>query len=194
MKKENFTPEESFDIIRQVIQEARNKFEENGFIYMFWGILTAMASFSQFILLKYEHFDINWYPYLLMPIGSIYTAFYFAKRKRSGTQNQIGRIISYTWFSISFNILILGFLFAAALKENLIPLILILLSIGISISGVSIKSKLLIICGIIINISGFIGFKMDWIYQPLLMGLVSLIAVFIPGIILMIRHNKKENV
>jgi hypothetical protein len=194
MKKENFTPEDSLDLIKQVIQEARNKFNENGFIYMFWGILTAIASLSQFILLKNEHFDINWYPYLLMPIGSIYTAFYFAKRKRSIAKNQIGKIISYTWITISINIMILGFFFAGAIRENLIPIILILLSIGIVISGASIKSKLLIISGLIINISGFIGFMMDWIYQPLLMGLVSITAVFIPGIILMIKHKRKENV
>lgn len=194
MKKENFTPEDSFDLIMQVIQEARNKFEENGFIYMFWGILIAIASLSQFILLKNELFDISWYPYLLMPIGSIYTAFYFAKREGKSAKNQIGKIILYTWISISFNIIILGFFFAGALRANLIPIILILLSIGILISGASIKSKLLIISGLIINISGFLGFKMDWIYQPLLMGLVSIIAVLIPGIILMIKHNRKENV
>jgi hypothetical protein len=194
METDKLSHEKSFELITQVINHARNKFEENGFIYMFWGLLIAIASISQFILLKNEYFDINWYPYLLMPMGSIYSGYYFSKKKGKNKRNQISKIISFIWIAISVNVMILGFVFAPILKQNLIPLLIILLSIGVIVSGVSVKSKLLLFSGIFINLSAFICFKIDWIYQPLLMGIVSIIAIFIPGIILMLQHKRKENV
>jgi hypothetical protein len=194
METDKLSPEKSLELITQVITQARNKFEENGFIYMFWGTLIAIASIGQFILLKNEYYDINWYPYLLMPIGAIYSGFYFSKKKGNSKRNQISRIVSYTWIILSLNIMTLGFLFAPVLKENLIPIILILISMGIIISGISIKSKLLLFSGLFINFSAFVCFYLEWVYHPLLMGIVSIVAVLIPGISLMVQHKRKENV
>jgi len=190
MENIKLSPEKSFELITQVITQARNKFEENGFIYMFWGALITMTSISQFILLKNEYYDINWYPYLLMPIGSIYTGFYFSKRKGKSKQNLISKIISALWIVLTFNLLILGALFSPHLKQNLIPIILILLAIGVIVSGTAVKSKLLLYSGILINISAFICFYLDWIYHPLLMSIVSLLSFFIPGLLLMIKYKK----
>ncbi len=195
MEKDKLSPEQSLELITQVIAQARNKFEENGFIYVFWGALIAIASISQFVLLKNGSYDINWYPYLLMPIGAIYTSIYFAKKKKKkNTRNLIGKIVSALWIVLSVNMMILGFLFANDLKENLIPIILMLLSIGIVVSGTSLKSKLLLYSGIFIGISALIGFTIDLIHQPLLMGIVSIMAILIPGIILMVQHKKERNV
>ena len=194
METDKLSPEKSLELITQVITQARNKFEENGFIYMFWGILIAITSISQFILLKNEYYNISWYPYLLMPIGAIYSTIYYSKKKGKSKLNLISKMVSTLWIVLSINMMILGFLFGNNLKENLIPIILILLSIGTIVSGTSIKSKLLIYSGVFIAFSAFSGFYIERIYQPLLMGVVSIIAIFIPGIILMMQHKRKENV
>jgi len=194
METDKFSPEKSLKLITEVITQARNKFEENGFIYMFWGILIAIASIGQFILLKNEYYEINWYPYLLMPIGAIYSAVYYSKKEGKRTRNLLSRIIYTLWIVLSINMMILGFLFANNLKGSLIPVILILLSIGTIVSGTSIKSRLLLYSGFIIGLSAFICFYIDWIYHPLLMGIVAIIAVLIPGVLLMVQHKKKENV
>ncbi len=191
MQTDKLSPEKSLELITQVIAQAKNKFEENGFIYMFWGVLIAITSISQFVLLKNEYYDISWYPYLLMPIGSIYSAIYFSKKERNNKQNFISKTVSALWIVLSINMLILGFLFANNLKENLIPVILVLLSIGIMVSGITIKSKLLLYSGFFIGLSAFLGFYLEWIYQPLLMGIVSIIAILIPGIVLMVKQKRK---
>jgi len=194
METDKLSPEKSLELITQVITQARNKFEENGFIYMFWGALIAITSISQFILLKNEYYSISWYPYLLMPIGAIYSTIYYSKKKGKSKENLISKIVTALWIVLSINMMILGFLFGNNLKENLIPIILILLSIGTIVSGTSIKSKLLLYSGVFIGLSAFLGFYLEWIYQPLLMGIVSVIAILIPGIILMVQHKRKENV
>ncbi len=191
MDKDVLTPEKSIELITQVISEARNKFEKNGFIYLFWGALLGIVSLVQFILIKQELYEINWYPYLLMPLGAIYTFVYFYKKKGKHKQNQISRIISFSWIAISLNMMILGFLFYPYLKESLIPVILILLSAGIIMSGSSLNSKILLLSGIIINVSAFIAFYVDLMYQPLLMSIVSFTAIFVPGVFLMIQDKKR---
>jgi hypothetical protein len=90
--------------------------------------------------------------------------------------------------------MILGFIFSPTLKENLIPILLILLSVGVMTSGIAIKSKMLLFSGLFINLSAFVCYNLDWIYHPLLIGIVSLVAVFTPGMLLMIQHKSKANV
>jgi uncharacterized membrane protein len=194
MEEKTLSPEESLKIISQVISQARNKFEENGFIYVFRGILIAIAAFSQFILLQKEYFNINWYPYLLMPLGALFTGFYYSKKKQQSIKNQISKMVSISWLTISVNILILGFIFAPWLKQNLTPIILILLSVGILVSAGTIKSRLLYFSGLIINVSAFICFYLDWVYHPLLMGFVGILAMLLPGILLMVKNKKGQNV
>jgi hypothetical protein len=196
MESQKFTPQESLQLISQVIEDAKTRFEENGFIYVFWGLLIATVAYAQFILLQNEYYAINWYPYFLIPVGVAFSALYYArKRKRENKKsNQISNIISKMWLTLGINKMILGFLFAPILAENLSPIILILLSIGIFVSAVALKSNALFISGIFINIAGIVCFKVDWEYQSLVLGTVSLIAVAIPGLIMMRNYRKRNAV
>ncbi len=92
------------------------------------------------------------------------------------------------------NVFILGFLLPGILKQQLIPVILILLGIGTIVTAGAIKSRLILYSGIIINLAGLACFRLEWIYQPLLLGIVSVVALLIPGIILMVEHKKRQNV
>ncbi|MEM6720221.1 MAG: hypothetical protein AAF611_12925 [Bacteroidota bacterium] len=194
MESQNFTPQESLQLISQVIEDAKTRFEENGFIYVFWGFLIAAVAFAQFILLQNEYYAINWYPYFLVPFGVAFSMFYYMrKKKKTNTRNnQISTIISKIWIALAINKMILGFVFAPMLAENLSPIILILLAIGILVSAVALKSNALFISSIFINIAGIVCFKVDWGYQSLILGTVSLVAVAIPGLIMM-RNYKRRN-
>ena len=192
MKEENFTPEQGFETITNVIREAKARFEEDGVIYVMWGILTSFAAFAQYWLLHNGYESINYYPYFLMPIGAIVSAIY-SKRKEKGKQTHLGRIISAVWVAASINIMILGFLFAQTLGPVLMPIILILLSIALMISGAIVKSNILLISGILMDLIGIYSFTWDLSEQPLLMGIACVLCVLIPGILLM-RNHKKSNV
>ena len=193
MKEEKFSPEEGFETIASVIREAKAQFEEDGIIYVGWGILVAAAAFSQYYLLHNGYEEINYYPYFLMPIGAIASTVYGAKRTKQGKRSHLARIISATWVSVSISVMILGFLLAKFLGAGLMPLILILLSIGIMVSGATVKSNILLISGVIMNLLGFFGFTLEISQQPLLMGIGSILCVLIPGILLM-RNHKRNNV
>ena len=191
MQNQNFTPQESLALITEVIREARHRLEENGFIFVFWGALIALASFGQYVLLRQEQYAISWYPYLLMPAGALVTGIYYARRRKNTGTNQIARMVSVSWNTIAMNLIILGFVFGNILKEHLIPVILILLATGFWVSAAALRSKILYFSAIIINISAYICFYTDRLYQPLCMGMVSVVAILIPGIIWMIHNRRK---
>ena len=193
MKEQEFSPEEGFETIASVIREAKAQFEEDGIIYVGWGLLTAIAAFSQYYLIHNGHLEINYYPYFLMPIGAIATAIYSARKEKKGKKTHLSRIIGATWAPISISVMVLGFVLGAKLGTVLIPIILLLLSIGLMVSGATIKSDILLYSGVFMNLIGFFSFSLDYTQQPLTMGIASILCVLIPGILLM-RNHKQNNV
>lgn len=193
MENQKMTPQESLDLITEVINDAKNRIENKGSIFIFWGLISSICSISQYFLLKSDLADYNYFPYFLMPIAAIISILLMPKKYRK-SNNKINKIIGKSWIIVSLNIMLLGFFFFPFLKEMLIPILLILLGVETLFTGFATKSKILIFSGIIINLAGFFCFYLKWFDQPLFAGIISLLAIFIPGIILTIQAKKKENV
>lgn len=72
---ENLQPKESLAIIEQIIQLRKQKYEENGTFFIFWGILIIVASLGHFLMLQLEVFvQKSGYIWLiLMPLGFVFT-------------------------------------------------------------------------------------------------------------------------
>ena len=189
MKTTNFTPEESFQLIDSMIQKAKSRFEENGFAFILWGSVIALCSYTQACMIATGMLKESWYPYLIIPMVSIFTFFYYAKKKHQ-TPNPLGKIYGRLWQSVGLNIMIVAFGFASYLQYNLVPVILLLLGLATLLSGSFIKSRILFISGLIVNVSAFISFVLPGEQQPILMGTVALLAFLIPGIILHLKSQK----
>ena len=177
-----------------MVFEARLRFEENGFAFIFWGITIALASFTQANLIHIEQYSVSWYPYLAMPLVGLFTYWYFAKKTKQEKQekNPIDFIYSRVWFFISLNIMLLAFLFNGVLQENLVALILILIGVATLISGSIIRSKIVLFSGLILHLGGYWAFFLPWEQQPLLMEVLGLLAILLPGIVLSIQHRKQH--
>ncbi len=50
MKSSALTPEESLLLITKTIEETKERFKENGHVFVFWGTLMLIVIGSQFIL------------------------------------------------------------------------------------------------------------------------------------------------
>lgn len=185
MENNKFTPSESLALIANVISEAKSRFKDNGFSFIFLGLCSLIASLGQFILQKLEYYHINYYPYFIMPIAGAITFFYY-KKKRSvvKSKNIIGSLLSILGVILGFNLTIAGFLFWDKFGIALIPFMLILFAIWSVLTGVLIKNKVFFISGVIINIIAYWSFYIGREYHPLVLSIVSLIGLVIPGIIL----------
>jgi hypothetical protein len=192
MENKEFTPTESLALIANVILEAKSRFKDNGFSFIFLGLCSFIASLSQFVLLKLEYYQINYYPYFIMPIAAAVTYFYY-KKKRSvvKSKNIIGTLFSIISAILGINLMIAGFFFWGKFGIALVPFMLILFSIWSALTGVLIKNRIFLISGIVINIIAYCSFFIGREYHPLVLSIVSLIGIVIPGIIL--NYSSKES-
>jgi hypothetical protein len=190
MNNHVFTPEKSLELITQIISEAKSKFEENGFTYILWGSLISVASIAQFLLLQHKVYQFNFYPYFILPFGGVATWIYYRKKGKATSKNVISSIISGTWIALAINLMVLGFVYSSYFNALLIPVMLILLGIGYVMSGISIRNRLVVLSGVVINLSSFVCIHLPWEYHSLMLSLVSLLFVLGPGLVFKINRKK----
>ena len=194
MENKEFTPTESLALIANVILEAKSRFKDYGFSFIFIGLCSFIASLGQFLLLKLEYYQINYYPYFIMPIAAAVTYFYYRKKRSAvKSKNIIGTLFSIISAIMGINLMIAGFFFWGKFGIALIPFMLILFSIWSALTGVLIKNRIFLISGIVINILAYCSFFIGKDYHPLILSIVSLIGIVVPGIILN-YSSKKSNV
>jgi len=56
MPDETFTQKDSIALIESMINKAKNRFGENGFLYLLWGWVILFCSLGQFILVSLLHY------------------------------------------------------------------------------------------------------------------------------------------
>jgi len=192
MENKELTPSESLALITNVILEAKTRFQNNGFLFIFLGLCSFISSLGQFILIKEGYYQINYYPYFIMPIAGVVIFFYYKKKRQvEKSKNIISISLSVLGIIIGFNAMIAGFLFWNKFSLALIPFILILLSIWSILTGILIRNKILIVSGLLINIIAYSTFFINREYQPLVFSIISLIGLVFPGILL--NYSRKKS-
>ena len=194
MESNELSPKESLDLIKGVILKAKHKQEENGKIYIYWGIIIAVIGIAHFILQQMGEYGLIFVPYLFIPVAVLVSFLVFPFFKKSAPPNQIGRIIGGIWFFAGFNMMILGFVLAQKLGAHLMPFIIILQALAIGTAGLSSSSRPLVIAGIAANVAGIVAFWIPVEFHPLLMAAVCIFALTLPGIILNNSYRKRKNV
>lgn len=192
MKQSSFTPEESLALITELIQDARTRFEQSGYVYIFWGTLLTLIGVVHFALIRLELFGWIFAPYLAIPIAAFLNGWWQARRVSSEVRkNAVYSIVTRLWLVLGVNMSLLGFFFFPILESNLIPVILIFQSVGIFLSGVALRKNYMVYLGILANGMALAGFWLSWDWQPLLMSATAVVSALLPGIILQ-RENKAK--
>ena len=89
-------PNDSLKIIQEIINQRKQKYEENGFFFIFWGILISVAGITQFLMYQFDfHFSKLGFVWLiLMPLGFIFT--FVAKMREGIKAEKQGKSINWT--------------------------------------------------------------------------------------------------
>jgi hypothetical protein len=188
------TPKESLALITSVIDDARHRQEENGVMYIYWGLMVAAVSFAHFVLWQLEAPQWIGVVYLALPVAGIGSYFLFHAKRRGRSKNVVATLIRNLWITVGLNMSFLGFILWDQLGAQLIPVILLLLSVSLSVSGAALSSRVLFIAGIGANVAALAGFWLPYAYQPLLLTVVNLLAVALPGALLFQSHRKRNHV
>lgn len=184
-------PLESLELIQRTIAEAKMRFQENGFVYIFWGALNTVCATAQFIM---EELHVA-YPFLIWLLtipGAIYTSVYYARKGKTEGRNGnvISKLLMASGIIFGANIFVLGFGFWPYLGKAFVPVVVILLSLYAMIVGRALQFKQMFYIAVVTNILGFLLFYVDLHFQTLGLGLASIFLLLIPGVILRNMHKK----
>jgi hypothetical protein len=185
MDKTMLTPEESLLVITKTIEEAKERFKENGHIFIFWGVLIVIVNTSQLILSLLEYYRYTMYPVFLYPLGAIYNFYIWDKAKKQNMPKTIiGDILATVGGVVGVNLMIMGFLFSDKLGAAIAPVFIILLALFIIVSGTSIKFRPLIMGGALMNLVGLATFFFATDFHGFSMMLGAIVGLIIPGLLL----------
>lgn len=195
MENENFTPEQSLELINKMILGVKNDLHDNGFFFLFWGWLVFASAMTHFILMK-MNIEYSYYVWMiLMPLGGIISTVYAilkGKKDKKRAKSFIDRAMAYVWIAFGASLFIVLSSGAVIGFEKVYPFVLLIYGIGTFITGGIIRMKLLVVGGIICWILAIVAFYVTFDIQLLLLAAAIAVAYIIPGHV--INSNYRKNV
>ena len=198
MNDEKFSPEQSLQVIQSMIERAKNRFSENGHLYLLWGWAVLICSLVEFVLLNFVHYEYHYMVWFFMWLPFIYQIFYLRKtKKREKVKNYTDEITGFVWISFVIMMFLFGFLFGRVLGEEyykfINPGFLALYGMPTFLSGIVLRFRPLIIGGIFCWLLSIGSVFMDHQYQLLLLSAAMIVAWIIPGYMMQHKYKQQNN-
>ena len=195
MSEENFDPKQSLLLIESMINRAKDKFAEDGSMYLLWGWVVFVCSLTQFVLMHFFKYPYHYIVWFASWIVVIYQVVYIRKKiKQRRVRTYTGYILGYVWLTFLIVIFLLAFLIGRLTEgdyySHISPILLTIYGIPIFLSGIILRFKPLVIGGIgcwILAIAAMLIGNYD--YQFLLIPLAMIIAWIIPGYLLRAKYK-----
>lgn len=195
MNEENFDPKQSLLLIESMINRAKDKFAEDGSMYLLWGWVVFVCSLTQFVLMHFFKYPYHYVVWFASWIIVIYQLVYVRKKiKRRRVRTYTGYILGYVWLTFVIVIFLLAFLIGRLTEGDyyihISPILLTIYGIPIFLSGIILRFKPLVVGGIgcwILSIAAMLIDNYD--YQFLLIPLAMIIAWIIPGYLLRAKYK-----
>lgn len=195
MENKNLELNESMDIINKMINNAKSKLADDGFLLIFWGWNVVAAALIHYITLKINipHGEYAWA--ILMPLGGIVSAVYGYKQgKKEKVKTYVGTYMGYLWGAFGIGlVLTLVCMPQYGIKVTYFML-MILYGVATFVCGGILNFKPLIIgslfsfaCAFLSNFCG----EMD---QLLIIAIALLCSYIIPGHLLRAKFKSQQHV
>jgi len=193
----DFSPQQSLQLIESMINRAKDKYAEDGYLYLIWGWMVFGCSLLQFLLMHVFQYPQHYIVWLATIPVFIYQAFYIRKKHKQQTVvTYTDSIIGFVWITFSIVIVLIGFLIGQLTGGDyyihIIPLLLAVYGMPVFLTGVIVRFKPLIFggiaCWVLCIISTFIKI---YDYQFLCIPLAMLLAWIIPGYMLRAKYKSQ---
>jgi len=194
MEQENFSPQESLKLIDSMINKAKNRFTENGFLYLLWGWLVFICAIGHFVLLQlklFKHPEIIWASCWIAVIYQV--IFLVRKKKKETVKTYSDGMIDSIWTCFGICMMVLGIIVSRNnLWVSMYPIILMLYAVPTFLSGAVMQFTPLKVGGIACWVLAVISTFLLPVYYLLLLAAAVLIAWIIPGYLLS-KKFKNQN-
>ena len=198
MPEENFNPQQSLALIESMINNAKNRVSENGFMYLLWGWVVFICGLSQFVLMHFFKYPQHYVVWMLSWVVFFFQIFYLRRKKRKQrVRTYADHIISYVWIAFIVVIFLVGYLIGnltgGEYYSHITPLMLAVYGFPIFVTGAIMQFRPLIFggigCWVLCIISTFIK---EYDYQLLMIPASMLVAWIIPGYLLRAKYKSQN--
>ena len=189
--EKSLSGQEGLEIIQRMINQAKQQYSDDSFMYLLWGWLVFAASIGHYLL---DSAGIIYAPmvWLLMPVGGIISAIWgHRKNKSKPVKTYIDEFNKYvlTAFLVSLCIVLFSM---QRLQLNCYPMVMMVYGVWLYISGGCLKFKPIMLGGIANWILAVAAFFVDFKMQLLLLAFAVLIGYIIPGYMLRNRFKNQQ--
>jgi hypothetical protein len=189
--EENFSPQQSLQLIDSMIKKVRSDIGANRFYFLFWGWLTFLSLLTQFLLkvvLQYRHHYLVWLTVIPAVIITIIRANRSSQRRYS---TYVGDSMKQLWMGIGISFFVLSLIISNTQGGWLIayPFFILFYGLGTFVSGMFLKFRPLIIGGVFNWVLACICLFLPYDYQLLIDATAILTSYIIPGHILHPHRN-----
>jgi hypothetical protein len=190
------SPEDSIQIIYEMIRSTRTQIGKNYFYYLFWGYLVVLTCITEYVLILVG------YPrhYMVWPVfmgtGTLVSlVFYFAHQQENGTRTFAGSAMAFLWGAWFITLVLLITYMVCAHQYNLIlPVTMAMYGLAIFVSGGIVGFTALNFAAIIAWCASLVSFFVVYKTQLIFMIVLVIVAYIVPGHILKNKSNNQRNV
>lgn len=131
----DFTPQESLQIIRSMIEETKSSISDKSHFFLLWGYAAIVGCILQYILLavQYRHHYFAWF---VTPVALLFHVVFMIKdKKQQQVKTFIGEANNHVWVALGFSYLVLSIIFSKIGWQYSFPFYILLYGIGTYISS-----------------------------------------------------------
>jgi hypothetical protein len=183
-------PEASLLLIRQTIELAKRKVQENGFHLLLWGVLVVIAGLTDFyhdLKLNQQHGHLAWMvmPLIGVPIAIVYE---IRRSKTVAHRNTVHQWYGYIWLGYGITLpLVIGYAMQSAVSPT--PAILAVTGFSIFVSGIILQFRPLVLGAVAIWAGALCCLLVPSIWYSLIVSVSVALGYLIPGYLL---HRSKN--
>ncbi|MCZ2222146.1 MAG: hypothetical protein LC122_00730 [Chitinophagales bacterium] len=194
--EKDFSVQQSLEVIESMINQAKNKFNNDSPLYLLWGWIVLICSVGNYLLYKFQLVEKPHLIWLLLFVALIVQIIYLIKQhKKEKVKTYIDEILGYIWTSFGITMFLISFVVGQSSGNwiNFYPTLLILYGIPTFLSGAVMRFLPLKIGGICCWALAITTLFISKNYYLLIIALAVIIAWIIPGY-LMKSFFKKQSI
>jgi len=192
MPEENFSPQESLQLIQSMIVKTRKDMGDNSSHFLLWGWITFICCTGQFFLKHVLNYEKHYLVWLLIFPAAIISAWLGIKEgKKKSATTYVGDSMKYLWMGMGISYFVLSMILSRmGWDTNIFPFFILLYGLGTFISGKFLQFKPLVLGGLAAWILAITCTFFGYDYQMLFGAAAILVSYIIPAYML---HNKNKS-
>ena len=182
--QEEFSPQQSLDLIQAMINKTKSNLSHNRFYFLLWGWVSFAAILLQFTLKVLAGYRHHYFVWLVVIPTVIVTIVHSAKRrKNTAARTYVGDSMSFLWTGIGISFFVLSFIITNSKGGwlNAYPFFILFYGLGTFVSGRILRFTPFIIGGIFNWLLALVSVYVHFDYQLLLAAAAILTSYIIPG-------------